>query len=530
MNNENEKRKKGTRKKTFIIVSLCLAFVIGIGVYLYFTFNNETDIKMNKKEVKSEYEMPGNDLSAFDIAFLKLENQTKNKVYSPLSIKYALEMLSEGADKETKEQIDRVIGKYKTRKYTNSKNMSFANALFVKDSYKENINKEYTSKLKNKYDAEVINDSFQSATKVNKWVKDKTLGLIDKLYNDEEDLSDFDFMLINALAIDMDWVKNIQADTKHYDDMYSVNYEHEKYSDYIPILGDSEYGIIKFNDRKINAKAVQFGATINNYDIVEDLGEDAIRKTVGDQYKKWASNKECGDDYEYEDVNVFLDKYIKEIDANYEDVTTSTDFYEYHDETIKVFAKDLKEYNGVTLQYVGIMPIKEKLDSYIKNLKADDVTKTIRNLKEIKSENYTSGKIIQIKGSTPVFAYNDELNLISDLKSLGIKDVFDSKKANLSKLTTSKETFISDAKHKANIEFSNEGIKAAAVTSMGGRGSAGCYFDYLYEVPVETIDLTFENPYMYLIRDKDTGEIWFTGTVYEPTVNTVSEDDTEILN
>lgn len=536
MNSEKEevvKKKKKSTKKWIFVAIICLIFVIGVGLYFYFFNNNQNNIKATKKEVKSEYEMAGNDLSAFDIAFLKLENQTKNKVYSPLSIKYALEMLAEGADKETKEQIDRVIGKYKARKYANSKNMSFANALFVKDSYKENIKKEYTSKLKNKYDAEIINDSFQSATNVNQWVKNKTLGLIDKLYSNEEDLSDFDFMLINALAIDMEWVKNIQADSKHLEDEYTVAYKHEEYTDYIPVLSDGDevsqpYGTIKFNDRKINAKAVQFGATINNYDIVEDLGEDTIRKTVGDKYKQWVSSKECGDDYEYEDVNAFLDRYIEEIDANYQDVTTSTDFYEYHDEMIKVFAKDLKKYNGVTLQYVGIMPIKEKLDSYIKNLKAEDVTKTIHNLKEIKTENYTSGKIIQIKGSTPVFTYNDELNLIEDLRNLGIQDVFNSEKANLSKLTTNKKAFISNAKHKANIEFSNEGIKAAAVTSMGGRGSAGCYFDYRYKVPVETIDLTFENPYMYLIRDKDTGEIWFTGTVYEPTVNKVS--NAEILN
>ena len=43
-----------------------------------------------------------------------------------------------------------------------------------------------------------------------------------------------------------------------------------------------------------------------------------------------------------------------------------------------------------------------------------------------------------------------------------------------------------------------------------------CGFDYKFDVPVEKIDLTFANPYMFIIRDKDTGEVWFTGTVYEP--------------
>ena len=35
-------------------------------------------------------------------------------------------------------------------------------------------------------------------------------------------------------------------------------------------------------------------------------------------------------------------------------------------------------------------------------------------------------------------------------------------------------------------------------------------------MPVEEIDLTFDKPYMFIIRDKDTGEVWFAGTVYNP--------------
>ena len=32
--------------------------------------------------------------------------------------------------------------------------------------------------------------------------------------------------------------------------------------------------------------------------------------------------------------------------------------------------------------------------------------------------------------------------------------------------------------------------------------------------------MTFNNPYLYLIRDKNSGEVWFVGTVYQPTENT----------
>ena len=44
----------------------------------------------------------------------------------------------------------------------------------------------------------------------------------------------------------------------------------------------------------------------------------------------------------------------------------------------------------------------------------------------------------------------------------------------------------------------------------------GSSFDYIYDVPVEKISLNFNKPYMFIIRDKKTGEVWFAGTVYNP--------------
>ena len=70
--------------------------------------------------------------------------------------------------------------------------------------------------------------------------------------------------------------------------------------------------------------------------------------------------------------------------------------------------------------------------------------------------------------------------------------------------------------HKATIEFSNEGIKASAATSVGGFGAIDCSFEHLYKVPVKVIDLTFDKPFIFFIRNTKTGEIWFTGAVYNP--------------
>ena len=117
-----------------------------------------------------------------------------------------------------------------------------------------------------------------------------------------------------------------------------------------------------------------------------------------------------------------------------------------------------------------------------------------------------------------MFKFDYKLDLIGDLKKLGITSIFDPEKADLSNLTTEK-SFISDALHQSTIEFSNSGIKAAAVTMMGGAGGGECGFDYIFKIPedrIEKIDLTFNRPFLFLIVDKNTKEVWFTGSVYQP--------------
>lgn len=81
-----------------VIVLLVLALV-GFFVYKnYFSKPVEnTTAKTKSKEVYSKYRMSGNQLEDFDLSFLQLENESENTLYSPLSIKYALEILSEGA-------------------------------------------------------------------------------------------------------------------------------------------------------------------------------------------------------------------------------------------------------------------------------------------------------------------------------------------------------------------------------------------------------------------------------------------------
>lgn len=512
------KQKKKPDKLFVVLIVLVCIIILLITYILYgdvlFKKNNTITNDQHTNEVAtSKYRMSGNGLENFDLTFLGLENNEKNIVYSPLSIKYALEMLSDGANGTSKAQIDALVGDYTAKKYSNNANMSFANAMFINDTYKDNVKNDYTTNLSTKYNAEIIYDSFATSNNLNKWVSDKTFNLINNLF---DDVSQYQFILTNALAIDMNWTNCLQsaASGKCNNEWYDIHYEHENYSATIGVIvGDDTYPSVKFDDNKVNAKATEIGASINNYDIVNTLGEDYIRKTVGAKYEEYLKENDYQGD---PDVNTYMDYYIKELNSNYKKIDTSTDFSFYTDDSVKVFAKDLKEYNGTTLQYIGIMPNNETLSNYIKENDSTSLNSTISKLKTIELNNFESGKVTQITGYIPLFKYDYQINLVEDLKSLGVTDVFDINKADFSNLTTDSGVFIGDATHKANIEFSNEGIKASAATEESGLGNTDGGFQYNFDVPLVKIDLTFNKPYLYLIRDKNSGEIWFVGTVYQP--------------
>ncbi|MCI8545828.1 MAG: serpin family protein [Clostridia bacterium] len=536
------------KKTKVIIIALLLIIIAVVGCVLGYQYMNKEkdteDVATEKKEEKqeekketkkmSEYQIDEG-LSNFDLSFLKMENQKENLVYSPLSIKYALGMLEEAAEGDAKEEISNILSSYKVKDYTNSKNMSFGNALFVRDTF--DVKKEYKSLLQEKYNADVITDSFESADTINSWISDKTLKLIENLVTDD-DVKSLNFALVNALGIDMEWRTKFLSNDRDYDKDKNLkldcDYEHINNTWWQTPAEVRSHEFENINDK---VSGMEIYATLNNYDIMNELGEDKIRETVTEEFMKWAKNegKEYTDTFngDYSDENIkkvakeYLegtdnndswltqDGYLKELDSNYKDVSYSTDFSLYVDDEVKMFAKDLKEYDGTTLEYIAIMPTEEELDKFIEDINVEEIKDLIGNLKELKSENFNDGVITEITGYIPKFKFDYDLDLMEDLNKMGIAAVFEQGKAELTNLTEDEDTYISDAKHKANIEFTQDGIKASAVTMAGGMG-AGEFFDYVFEVPIEKIDLTFDKPYMFLIRDKETGEVWFAGNVYEP--------------
>jgi len=374
---------------------------------------------------ENETKNPMRDDTNFDFAFLKMENRKENMVYSPLSIKYALKMLEEGAVNNTFSEINQAIGNIELPKYTSiDERLSIANGIFIKDIYFENVNTEYINTLKEKYDAEIQKDEFENAQNVNQWVSDKTFGIIRDIIKDELVKNpSHALILISALAIDGKW-------------------------------------------------AVPF----------------KVYDTMPDQFYT--------DDGEKIKVTMMIKK-----------ETSGSNLSYYMDDNVTAITMDLNDDITPKIEFMAIMP-NENLSEFIKNLTKEQIQHIDRYLTTVEE-----GKK-DIVLNIPRFEFEYGLMLKKDLMGLGINGIFDEQKADLSRMVNrdvnnGNNFYIADTIHKAKIEFTENGVKAAAVTSTQG-------FFALSGPPFSPEAIIFNKPFMFIIRDKEAKNIWFTGTVYKP--------------
>lgn len=134
----------------------------------------------------------------------KLYVAGENCVLSPGSLAIALGMAQEGARGETLEQLIAALG---TADIDPAglvpEGVISANAVFTADNLP--LEQDFIAALNEKYAAEWFGIDGQTAERVNGWVAEKTNGLIDQLLG-EEPKADVGMLLINALAMEADWV------------------------------------------------------------------------------------------------------------------------------------------------------------------------------------------------------------------------------------------------------------------------------------------------------------------------------------
>ncbi len=109
----------------------------------------------------------------------------------------------------------------------------------------------------------------------------------------------------------------------------------------------------------------------------------------------------------------------------------------------------------------------------------------------------------------PRFKLEYENSLVGILKSLGMGIAFDPKSADFTGMREKRDLFISEVKHKAVCEVTEEGTEAAAVTSVEISLTA-------IREPEERFTFIVDRPFFFAIRDNSTGAILFTGVVREP--------------
>ncbi len=108
----------------------------------------------------------------------------------------------------------------------------------------------------------------------------------------------------------------------------------------------------------------------------------------------------------------------------------------------------------------------------------------------------------------PKFEFRTQAGLAGALKDLGMEQAFDPAAADFSGMTGQERLFIGDVIHEAYIAVDEEGTEAAAATAVIMRATS---------MPMPSLQLTVDRPFLFALRDTDTGAILFLGRVTDPT-------------
>jgi serpin B len=108
--------------------------------------------------------------------------------------------------------------------------------------------------------------------------------------------------------------------------------------------------------------------------------------------------------------------------------------------------------------------------------------------------------------SLPKFGIETQASLSEVLSALGMPTAL-TDGADFSGIATAEPLRISDVVHQANIDLDEDGTEAAAATAVVVAAGAA---------PGEPVTLTFDRPFLFALRDTETGAILFLGRVTRP--------------
>jgi serpin B len=107
----------------------------------------------------------------------------------------------------------------------------------------------------------------------------------------------------------------------------------------------------------------------------------------------------------------------------------------------------------------------------------------------------------------PKFQFESKFSLPEQLKALGMEQAFDPIAADFTGISSQGQLVITDVIHQSFVSVDEQGTEAAAATAV---------IVSFTSAPVETFQLTADSPFIFLIRDIETGAVLFMGRFVGP--------------
>ncbi|XP_073703169.1 leukocyte elastase inhibitor-like isoform X2 [Garra rufa] len=160
-------------------------------------------------------------------------------------------------------------------------------------------------------------------------------------------------------------------------------------------------------------------------------------------------------------------------------------------------------YVGKDLSMLIILPNKiqdettglQKLEKALTYEKLMDWTKPSKMLQQ------------KVKVSLPRFKMTETYDMKSLLISMGMEDVFNGQKVNLSGMSPNNDLVLTGVIHKAFVEVNEEGTEAAAATATVG---------FTCPRPVDPKIFNADHPFLFFIRHNPSNSILFFGRICSP--------------
>jgi serpin B len=158
-------------------------------------------------------------------------------------------------------------------------------------------------------------------------------------------------------------------------------------------------------------------------------------------------------------------------------------------------------YIGDKLSMIILLPAADQFGKFSRELNAKQVRDILEGMKDTEDIQMDTEEIHLYM---PKFEYTSEFNLKATLTDLGMPDAFVFGAADFSGMDGSRELFIGDVFHKAFVSVDENGTE-------GGGGTAA-------QMPCAlSTKVKLDHPFIFLIRDIETGTILFMGRVMDPT-------------